>query len=98
MDNETHNVCNNRLAKEGGEARCCDCDPQINKWHNRFPRDKFDPKKDKIKRGFVERIKNSEFRMKGPNELETDYLRRQNGFLQGLITAKEIVERGFGDS
>lgn len=27
MDTETHNVCNNRLAKEGGEARCCDCEP-----------------------------------------------------------------------
>lgn len=25
--NETHNVCNERLAKEGGNARCCDCEP-----------------------------------------------------------------------
>jgi len=25
--NETHNVCNERLAKEGGQARCCDCEP-----------------------------------------------------------------------
>ena len=25
--NETHNVCNERLAREGGQARCCDCEP-----------------------------------------------------------------------
>lgn len=26
-DDETHNVCDNRLKKEGGQARCCDCEP-----------------------------------------------------------------------
>ena len=25
--NETHNVCNERLKREGGKATCCDCDP-----------------------------------------------------------------------
>lgn len=26
-DHETHNVCNERLAREGGSATCCDCNP-----------------------------------------------------------------------
>ena len=26
-NSETHNVCNERLAREGGKATCCDCDP-----------------------------------------------------------------------
>ena len=26
-DHETHNVCNERLEREGGKATCCDCDP-----------------------------------------------------------------------
>lgn len=25
--NETHNVCDNRLKKEGGKATCCECNP-----------------------------------------------------------------------
>lgn len=30
MDTETHNICNNHLAKEGGKGKCCDCDPHEN--------------------------------------------------------------------
>lgn len=26
-DHETHNVCNERLEREGSKATCCDCDP-----------------------------------------------------------------------
>ncbi len=27
QNSETHNVCENRLKKEGGKAKCCDCNP-----------------------------------------------------------------------
>ena len=36
---------------------CSGCDPEFGKWHDRFPREKFNPKKWKYYDGrFVERI------------------------------------------
>lgn len=32
---------------------CSQCDPKIGKWHKRFPREKFNPKKHKVVNGFV---------------------------------------------
>lgn len=35
---------------------CSKCDPDIGKWHGRFEREIFDPKKHKIIDGFVEKF------------------------------------------
>lgn len=32
---------------------CSACDPKLSGWHNRFPKEKFDPKKHEIINGFV---------------------------------------------
>lgn len=38
-----------RFKYNNGKLLCSQCDPEISKWHNMFPRRLYDPKKDIVK-------------------------------------------------
>ena len=42
--------------RRGSPPLCSECDPRIGKWHDRFPKEKFDDKKYQIINGFVEEL------------------------------------------
>lgn len=49
--NETHAVCDERLAREGGNARCCECEPHENCMHMRILMEK-----DQMRSKLLERL------------------------------------------